>query len=113
MADLRERSASLLKEFCDFAIEGNVIVRAVGVTAGAACVMLACVPVGDASAPVIGFAVAAGLSSLLVVSSNPSPDVPVPSSTAAKAAGVVTPKHRRLHQSGGEIPPRRIPVPGR
>jgi hypothetical protein len=115
VADLRERAASFLREFCNFAIEGNAIVRAIGVTAGAVvCVTLVSNPVGDSTAPVIGLAVAVGLSSLLVVSSNPNPDVPVRSSTAAKAAGVMTSRHRRLHNSGGEIPHRRIhAVPGR
>lgn len=114
MADVRERAASFLTESCDFAIRGNAIVRAIGVTAGAACVTLVSLPVGDSSAPVIGLALAVGLSTLLVVSSNPNPDVPVRSSTAAKAAGVMTPRHRRLQKHGDEIPHRRNhAVPGR
>lgn len=76
MADLRDRGTSILTALCNFAVIDGASVRAISVTAGAAFVALVSTQVGDFSAPVIGLAVAVGFYALLVVPSNPTPDVP-------------------------------------
>lgn len=76
MADLRDRGTSIQTALSDFAVCGGATVLAIGVTAGAAFATLVSTQVGDFSAPVIGLAFAVGSSVLLVVPSNPTPDVP-------------------------------------
>lgn len=76
MADLRDRGTSILTALYNYAVIDGATVRAISVTAGAAFVALVSTQVGDFSAPVIGLAVAVGFYALLVVPSNPTPDVP-------------------------------------
>lgn len=81
---------SVLKEFRDFAIKGNMIDLAIGVIIGAAFGAIVSSVVDDIFMPLIGLIIGGiDFSNLFVVLSNPN-NVPVPSIAAAKAAGVAT-----------------------
>lgn len=81
---------SMLKEFRDFAIKGNMIDLAIGVIIGAAFGAIVSSIVDDIFMPLIGLIIGGiDFSNLFVVLSNPG-NVPVPSIAAAKAAGVAT-----------------------
>ncbi len=81
---------SVMKEFRDFALKGNVVDLAIGVIIGAAFGAIVSSIVDDLFMPLIGL-VLAGLdfSNLFIVLNNPG-NVPVPSVAAAQAAGVPT-----------------------
>ena len=81
---------SMLKEFRDFAIKGNVIDLAIGVIIGAAFGTIVSSLVDDVFMPVIGLALGrVDFSNLFVVLNNPN-NVAVTSLAAAKEAGVAT-----------------------
>lgn len=82
--------ASMLKEFRDFAIKGNMIDLAIGVIIGAAFGAIVSSLVDDVFMPVIGLIIGGiDFSNLFIVLNNPD-GVAVPSLAAAKAAGVAT-----------------------
>ncbi len=81
---------SMLKEFRDFAIKGNVIDLAIGVIIGAAFGTIVSSLVDDVFMPVIGLILGGvDFSNLFIVLSNPN-NVPVTSLAVAKDAGVAT-----------------------
>jgi large conductance mechanosensitive channel len=81
---------SMLKEFRDFAIKGNVIDLAIGVIIGAAFGTIVSSLVDDVFMPVIGLILGrVDFSNLFVVLNNPN-NVAVSSLAAAKDAGVAT-----------------------
>jgi large conductance mechanosensitive channel len=81
---------SILKEFRDFAVKGNMIDLAIGVIIGAAFGAIVSSIVDDIFMPLIGLVIGGiDFSNLFVVLSNPS-NVAVPSVAAAEAAGVST-----------------------
>jgi large conductance mechanosensitive channel len=83
-------ASSMLKEFRDFAIKGNMVDLAIGVIIGAAFGAIVSSLVDDVFMPVIGLILGRiDFSNLFVVLSNPK-NVDVPSLAAAKAAGVAT-----------------------
>lgn len=83
-------ASSMLKEFRDFAIKGNMIDLAIGVIIGAAFGAIVSSLVDDVFMPVIGLILGRiDFSNLFIVLSNPN-DVAIPSLAAAKAAGVAT-----------------------
>lgn len=80
----------MFKEFRDFAIKGNMIDLAIGVIIGAAFGAIVSSIVDDIFMPIIGLIIGGiDFSNLFVVLSNPD-NLPVPSLTAAKAAGIAT-----------------------
>jgi large conductance mechanosensitive channel len=80
----------MFKEFRDFAIKGNMIDLAIGVIIGAAFGAIVSSIVDDIFMPIIGLIIGGiDFSNLFVVLSNPD-NVPVPSVSAARAAGVAT-----------------------
>ena len=82
--------ASMLKEFRDFAVKGNMIDLAIGVIIGAAFGAIVSSLVDDVFMPVIGLIIGGvDFSNLFIVLKNPE-GVPVPSLQAAKDAGVAT-----------------------
>jgi len=82
--------ASMLKEFRDFAIKGNMIDLAIGVIIGAAFGAIVSSIVDDIFMPLIGIIIGGiDFSNLFIVLDNPS-GAAVPSLAAAKAAGVAT-----------------------
>ena len=81
---------SVLKEFRDFAIKGNMLDLAIGVIIGAAFGAIVSSIVDDLFMPLIGLILGRiDFSNLFVVLNNPN-NVAVPSLAAAKAAGVAT-----------------------
>ncbi|MBL8599163.1 MAG: large conductance mechanosensitive channel protein MscL [Devosia sp.] len=81
---------SMLKEFRDFAIKGNVIDLAIGVIIGAAFGTIVSSLVDDVFMPVIGLVLGrVDFSNLFIVLNNPN-NVAVASLAAAKEAGVAT-----------------------
>lgn len=81
---------SVLKEFRDFAVKGNMIDLAIGVIIGAAFGAIVSSIVDDIFMPLIGLIIGGiDFSNLFIVLSNPD-NVAVPSIAAAKAAGVST-----------------------
>ena len=81
---------SMLKEFRDFAIKGNVVDLAIGVIIGAAFGTIVSSLVDDVFMPVIGLILGrVDFSNLFVVLNNPN-NVAVSSLAAAKEAGVAT-----------------------
>ena len=81
---------SMLKEFRDFAIKGNVIDLAIGVIIGAAFGTIVSSLVDDVFMPVIGLILGrVDFSNLFIVLNNPN-NVAVSSLAAAKEAGVAT-----------------------
>jgi large conductance mechanosensitive channel len=82
--------ASVLKEFRDFAVKGNMIDLAIGVIIGAAFGAIVSSLVDDVFMPLIGLVIGGiDFSNLFIVLKNPD-NVAVPSLEAAKAAGVAT-----------------------
>jgi large conductance mechanosensitive channel len=82
--------ASMLKEFRDFAVKGNMIDLAIGVIIGAAFGAIVSSIVDDVFMPIIGLIIGGiDFSNLFIVLKNPD-NVPVTSLAAAKAAGVST-----------------------
>ena len=80
--------ASMLKEFRDFAVKGNMIDLAVGVIIGAAFGAIVSSIVDDVFMPVIGLVIGGiDFSNLFIVLKNPN-DVVVTSLAQAKEAGV-------------------------
>ena len=83
-------ASSMLKEFRDFAIKGNMIDLAVGVIIGAAFGAIVSSIVDDLFMPLIGLILGRiDFSNMYIVLNNPN-NVAVPSLAAAKAAGVAT-----------------------
>ena len=81
---------SVLKEFRDFAIKGNVVDLAIGVIIGAAFGAIVSSLVDDVFMPVVGLVLGQiDFSNLFIVVSNPN-SVPVTSLAAAKDAGIAT-----------------------
>ena len=81
---------SMLKEFRDFAIKGNVVDLAIGVIIGAAFGAIVSSLVDDVAMPVIGLILGrVDFSNLFIVLNNPN-NVAVSSLAAAKDAGVAT-----------------------
>jgi large conductance mechanosensitive channel len=81
---------SMLKEFRDFAIKGNVIDLAIGVIIGAAFGTIVSSLVDDVFMPIIGLVLGrVDFSNLFIVLNNPN-NVAVSSLAAAKDAGVAT-----------------------
>lgn len=81
---------SLLKEFRDFAVKGNMIDLAIGVIIGAAFGAIVSSLVDDVFMPLIGLVIGGiDFSNLFVVLKNPN-NVAVTSLAAAKEAGVAT-----------------------
>jgi len=81
---------SMLKEFRDFAIKGNVIDLAIGVIIGAAFGTIVSSLVDDVFMPIIGLVLGrVDFSNLFIVLNNPN-NVAVASLAAAKEAGVAT-----------------------
>jgi large conductance mechanosensitive channel len=81
---------SMLKEFRDFAIKGNVIDLAIGVIIGAAFGTIVSSLVDDVFMPVIGLALGrVDFSNMFIVLNNPN-NVAVSSLAVAKEAGVAT-----------------------
>ena len=82
--------ASLLKEFRDFAVKGNMIDLAIGVIIGAAFGAIVSSLVDDVFMPIIGLIIGGvDFSNLFIVLKNPD-NVAVTSVQAAKDAGVAT-----------------------
>ncbi len=82
--------ASLLKEFRDFAVKGNMIDLAIGVIIGAAFGAIVSSLVDDVFMPLIGLIIGGiDFSNLFIVLKNPN-NVAVTSIQAAKDAGVAT-----------------------
>jgi large conductance mechanosensitive channel len=83
-------ASSMLKEFRDFAIKGNMVDLAIGVIIGAAFGAIVSSLVDDVFMPVIGLILGRiDFSNMFIVLSNPN-NVAVQSLAAAKAAGVST-----------------------
>ncbi len=83
-------ASSMLKEFRDFAIKGNMLDLAIGVIIGAAFGAIVSSIVDDIFMPLIGLVLGRiDFSNLFVVLNNPN-NVAIPSLAAAKAAGVAT-----------------------
>ena len=83
-------ASSMLKEFRDFAIKGNMLDLAIGVIIGAAFGAIVSSIVDDIFMPVIGLILGRiDFSNLFVVLNNPN-NVAVTSLAAAKTAGVAT-----------------------
>jgi len=83
-------SSSMLKEFRDFALKGNMVDLAIGVIIGAAFGTIVTSLVDDVFMPIIGLIIGGiDFSNLFIVLKNPA-NVAVPSIAAAKAAGVST-----------------------
>jgi large conductance mechanosensitive channel len=81
---------SMLKEFRDFAIKGNVVDLAIGVIIGAAFGSIVSSLVDDVAMPVIGLILGrVDFSNMFIVLNNPN-NVAVASLAAAKEAGVAT-----------------------
>ncbi len=81
---------AVFKEFKDFALKGNVLDLAIGVIIGAAFGAIVSSAVEDVFMPIIGLILnGIDFSNLFFVISNPN-NIPVPSVTAAKDAGVAT-----------------------
>lgn len=81
---------SLIKEFKEFAVKGNMVDMAVGIIIGGAFGTIVSSLVDDVFMPVIGLILGGvDFSNLFIVLSNPS-GVPTPSLAAAQAAGVAT-----------------------
>lgn len=81
---------SILKEFKEFAVKGNMIDMAVGIIIGGAFGTIVSSLVDDIFMPVIGLILGGvDFSNLFIVLSNPT-GVAVPSLAAAQAAGVAT-----------------------
>ena len=81
---------SMLKEFRDFAIKGNVVDLAIGVIIGAAFGTIVSSLVDDVAMPVIGLILGrVDFSNMFIVLNNPN-SVAVTSLAAAKEAGVAT-----------------------
>lgn len=81
---------SILKEFKEFAVKGNMIDMAVGIIIGGAFGTIVSSLVDDIFMPIIGLILGGiDFSNLFIVLSNPS-GLPVPSLAAAQAAGVAT-----------------------
>lgn len=81
---------SLIKEFKEFAVKGNMIDMAVGIIIGGAFGTIVSSLVDDIFMPVIGLILGGvDFSNFFIVLSNPS-GVAVPSLAAAQAAGVAT-----------------------
>jgi large conductance mechanosensitive channel len=81
---------SMLKEFRDFAIKGNVVDLAIGVIIGAAFGTIVSSLVDDVFMPIIGLALGrVDFSNMFLVLNNPN-NVAVASLAAAKEAGVAT-----------------------
>src|SRR6187551_1722908 len=81
---------SMLKEFRDFAIKGNVVDLAIGVIIGAAFGTIVSSLVDDVFMPIIGLALGrVDFSNLFFVLNNPN-NVAVTSLAAAKEAGIAT-----------------------
>lgn len=81
---------SLVKEFKEFAVKGNMVDMAVGIIIGGAFGTIVSSLVDDIFMPVIGLVLGGiDFSNLFVVLSNPE-GVAVPSLAAAQAAGVAT-----------------------
>jgi large conductance mechanosensitive channel len=86
----KEVSMSMLKEFRDFAIKGNVVDLAIGVIIGAAFGSIVSSLVDDVAMPIIGLILGkVDFSNLFLVLNNPN-GVAVTSLAAAKEAGVAT-----------------------
>ncbi len=84
------KMASMIKEFRDFAVKGNMIDLAIGVIIGAAFGAIVSSIVDDIFMPLIGLVIGGiDFSNLFVVLSNPN-NVPVASVAQAKDAGVAT-----------------------
>ena len=82
--------ASMLKEFRDFAVKGNMIDLAVGVIIGAAFGAIVSSLVDDVFMPIIGLIIGGvDFSNLFVVLKNPD-NLPVTSLQQAKDAGIAT-----------------------
>lgn len=80
--------ASMLKEFRDFAVKGNMVDLAVGVIIGAAFGAIVSSIVDDVFMPVIGLIIGGiDFSNLFIVLKNPN-NIPVTSLAQAKEAGV-------------------------
>jgi large conductance mechanosensitive channel len=83
-------ASSMLKEFRDFAIKGNMLDLAIGVIIGAAFGAIVSSIVDDIFMPLIGLILGKiDFSNLFIVLNNPT-GVAVPSLAAAKTAGVST-----------------------
>jgi len=83
-------ASSMLKEFRDFAIKGNMVYLAIGVIIGAAFGAIVSSLVDDVFMPVIGLILGRiDFSNMFIVLNDPN-NVAVPSLAAAKAAGVAT-----------------------
>jgi large conductance mechanosensitive channel len=81
---------SLVKEFKEFAVRGNMVDMAVGIVIGAAFTTIVSSLVDDIFMPIIGLIIGGiDFSNLFIVLSNPE-NVAVPSLAAAQAAGVAT-----------------------
>lgn len=81
---------SIIKEFKEFAVKGNMIDMAVGIIIGGAFGTIVSSLVDDIFMPVIGLILGGvDFSNLFIVLSNPN-GVAVPSLAAAQAAGVAT-----------------------
>lgn len=81
---------SLVKEFKEFAVKGNMVDMAVGIIIGGAFGTIVSSLVDDIFMPVIGLVLGGvDFSNLFIVLSNPA-GVAVPSLAAAQAAGVAT-----------------------
>jgi len=82
--------ASMLKEFRDFAIKGNMVDLAVGVIIGAAFGAIVSSLVDDVFMPLIGLIIGGvDFSNLFIVLKNPD-NLPVTSLQQAKDAGIAT-----------------------
>jgi large conductance mechanosensitive channel len=83
-------ASSMLKEFRDFAIKGNMVDLAIGVIIGAAFGAIVSSLVDDVFMPLIGLILGRiDFSNMFIVLNDPN-NVAVPSLAAAKAAGVAT-----------------------
>lgn len=81
---------SILKEFKEFAVKGNMIDMAVGIIIGGAFGTIVSSLVDDIFMPLIGLVLGGvDFSNLFIVLSNPG-NVPTPSLAVAQAAGVAT-----------------------
>jgi large conductance mechanosensitive channel len=81
----------MLKEFREFAIKGNLVDMAVGITIGAAFGLLAASFVADLFSPPLGLLLGGvDFSDMFVVLRDGATAGPYPSLEAAKAAGAVT-----------------------
>ncbi|MCD7059090.1 large conductance mechanosensitive channel protein MscL [Pelagibacterium xiamenense] len=81
---------SLIKEFKEFAVKGNMVDMAIGIVIGAAFTAIVTSLVDDIFMPVIGLILGGiDFSNLFIVLSNPE-NVAVPSLAVAQEAGVAT-----------------------